>query len=136
MNNKAIIEFGFCRIWRILQISEDVIHLGLRAWWITASSTCRILHILLSLIQELSNIPRVTPYQHSIQVSVATDPIILFSYAAFASLFFRLKHVQLTFLLIKNPRPIVSTFSILEGQTNNITLSLFASKMNESTNIL
>ena len=27
-NNKAIIEFGFRRIWRILQISEDVIHLG------------------------------------------------------------------------------------------------------------
>ena len=30
MNNKAIIEFGFRRIWRILQISEGVIHLGLR----------------------------------------------------------------------------------------------------------
>ena len=29
MNNKAIIEFGFHRIWRILQISEGVIHLGL-----------------------------------------------------------------------------------------------------------
>ena len=29
MNNKAIIEFGFQRIWRILQISEGVIHLGL-----------------------------------------------------------------------------------------------------------
>ena len=28
MNNKAIIEFGFRRIWRILQISEGVIHLG------------------------------------------------------------------------------------------------------------
>ena len=26
MNNKAIIEFSFCRIWRILQISESVIH--------------------------------------------------------------------------------------------------------------
>ena len=34
MNNKAVIEFGFRRIWRILQIS-----------------TCRILHILLSLFQ-------------------------------------------------------------------------------------
>ena len=29
MNNKAIIEFGFRRIWRILQISEGVVHLGL-----------------------------------------------------------------------------------------------------------
>ena len=27
-NNKTIIEFGFRRIWRILQISEGVIHLG------------------------------------------------------------------------------------------------------------
>ena len=26
MNNKAINEFGFCRIWRIKQISEGVIH--------------------------------------------------------------------------------------------------------------
>ena len=34
------------RIWRILQISEGVIHLGLRPRWITLSSTCRILHIL------------------------------------------------------------------------------------------
>ena len=49
--NTAIIEFGFRRIWRILQISQDVIHLSLRPWWITPSSTCRILHILLSLIQ-------------------------------------------------------------------------------------
>ena len=46
MNNKAIIEFGFRRIWRILQISEGVIHRGLRPRWITLSSTCRILHIL------------------------------------------------------------------------------------------
>ena len=51
MNNKAIIEFGFLRIWRILQISEGVIHLGLRPQWITPSLICRILHILLSLIQ-------------------------------------------------------------------------------------
>ena len=51
MNNKAIIEFGFRRIRRILQISESVIHLGLRPLWITSSLICRILHILLSLIQ-------------------------------------------------------------------------------------
>ena len=38
MNNKAIIEFGFRRIWRFLQISEGVIHLGLRPRWITLSS--------------------------------------------------------------------------------------------------
>ena len=51
MNNKAIIEFGFRRIWRILQILEGVIHLGLRPLWITPSLICRILHILRSLIQ-------------------------------------------------------------------------------------
>ena len=51
MNNKAIIEFGSRRIWRILQISEGVILLGLRPLWITPSLICRILHILLSLIQ-------------------------------------------------------------------------------------
>ena len=42
----AIIEIGFRSIWRILQISEGVIHLGLRPLWITPSKTCRILHIL------------------------------------------------------------------------------------------
>ena len=35
MNNKAIIEFGFRRIWRILQIKEGVIHRGRRPRWIT-----------------------------------------------------------------------------------------------------
>ena len=43
-----------CRkMWRIMQITEDVIHLGLqpRARWITSSSICIILHLLLSLIQ-------------------------------------------------------------------------------------
>ena len=35
-----------------------VIHLGLRPLWITPSSICRILHILLSLIQWLLNINR------------------------------------------------------------------------------
>ena len=31
MNNKTIIEFGFCliKVWWIMQISENVIHLGL-----------------------------------------------------------------------------------------------------------
>ena len=41
-NDKTIIEFGFRRIWRILQI--------IRAWWIAPSFICRILHILRSLI--------------------------------------------------------------------------------------
>ena len=51
MNNKAIInEFGLRRIRRIKQISEDVIHVGLRPLWITPSSISLILHILLSLI--------------------------------------------------------------------------------------
>ena len=53
MNNKAIIEFGFRWIWRMLQISEGVIHLGRHPLWITPSLICRILHILLSLIQQL-----------------------------------------------------------------------------------
>ena len=48
--NKAIIEYGFRRIWKILQISEDVIHLCVRPLWITPSLICRILQILLSLI--------------------------------------------------------------------------------------
>ena len=67
MSNKAIIEFGVRRIWRILKISEGVIHLGLRLLWITPSLICRILHILLSLIQSLLNmIPRTSDitYDH------------------------------------------------------------------------
>ena len=40
-------------MWRILQISEGVIQLRLRPRWITPFSICRILHILLSLIQWL-----------------------------------------------------------------------------------
>ena len=51
MNNKAVNEFGFRRICRILQISEGVIHLSLRPLWITPPLICWILHILLSLIQ-------------------------------------------------------------------------------------
>ena len=46
MNNKTIIEFGFRRIQRILQILEGVIHLGLQPQWITPFLICRILHIL------------------------------------------------------------------------------------------
>ena len=46
MNNKAIVEFGFRRISRILQISEGVIHLALQPLWITPSLICRILNIL------------------------------------------------------------------------------------------
>ena len=42
----AIIEFGFRRIWRILQIKEGVIHRRRRPRWITPSEICRILHIL------------------------------------------------------------------------------------------
>jgi len=50
MNNKRIAEFCFCTMWRIIHISEDVIHLGLQHRWITSSLICIILHILLSLI--------------------------------------------------------------------------------------
>ena len=53
MNNKAIIKSGFRRIWTILQISDGVIHFGLRPPRIIPSLICRILHILLSLIQLL-----------------------------------------------------------------------------------
>ena len=35
-----------CRIWRILQISQGVIHLGLRPLRITPSLICTILHVL------------------------------------------------------------------------------------------
>ena len=38
MNNKAIIEFGFRIIWRIMEIEEGVIRLGLRLRRITPSS--------------------------------------------------------------------------------------------------
>ena len=31
MNNEIIIEYGFCMIWRIVQISEAVIQIGLRS---------------------------------------------------------------------------------------------------------
>ena len=52
MNNKTfIIEVGFYMMWRIMQILEDGIHLGLQPWWLTSSSICIILHIQLSLIQ-------------------------------------------------------------------------------------
>ena len=34
------------RIWRILQVEEDVIHWGWRPRWIKPSKICRILHIL------------------------------------------------------------------------------------------
>ena len=47
---KQLLNSAFVLIWRILQISEGVIHLGLRPLWITPSLICRILHILLSLI--------------------------------------------------------------------------------------
>ena len=63
MNNKAIIKFGFRRIWRILQIKEGVIHRGWRPRWITPSEILRILYILqkpnsiiaLLLIQNISS---------------------------------------------------------------------------------
>ena len=42
MNSKAVIEFGFRRIRRILQISEGVIHLGVRPLWITHSLVSQI----------------------------------------------------------------------------------------------
>ena len=44
MNNKTIIEFGFLIIWRILDISEGVIRLGLRPRRITPTSISIILH--------------------------------------------------------------------------------------------
>jgi len=34
------------RLWRILQVEENVIHRGRRPRWITPSEICRILHIL------------------------------------------------------------------------------------------
>ena len=53
MNNRTIIEFGFHILWRIMEISEGVIRLGLRPRRITPSSISIILHKILSLIHEL-----------------------------------------------------------------------------------
>ena len=53
INNKAIIEFGFRIIWRIMEISEAVFRLGLRPRRITPSSIFIILHKILSLIVKL-----------------------------------------------------------------------------------
>ena len=50
MNNKTIIEFGFRIIWRIMEISEGVIRLGLAFRRITPSSISKILDKILSLI--------------------------------------------------------------------------------------
>ena len=44
MNNKTIIKFGFRILWRIIEISECVIHLGPRLRRITPSSISIILH--------------------------------------------------------------------------------------------
>ena len=46
LDNKAIIVFGFRRIWRILQIKEGVIRRGRRPRGITPCEICRILHIV------------------------------------------------------------------------------------------
>ena len=53
MNNETIIEFGFCIIWRIMEISGGVIRLGLRPRRITPSAISIILHKILSLIHQL-----------------------------------------------------------------------------------
>ena len=44
------IEFGFRNTWRIVEISEGVISLGLRPRWITPSSISIILYKILNLI--------------------------------------------------------------------------------------
>ena len=54
MNHERIIEFGCSTMsYQILQILEDIIHLGRPPRWITTSSVnvSIILHILLILIQ-------------------------------------------------------------------------------------
>ena len=52
MNNKTIIEFGFRKIWRIMEISEGVIRRGST----THSSISIIPHKILILIHQLLNI--------------------------------------------------------------------------------
>ena len=47
----TIAGFGFLIMWRIMQISEDGIHLGLQPRCITSSSICLIFLIILSFIQ-------------------------------------------------------------------------------------
>ena len=55
MNNEKIIEFGFRIISRIMEISEGVISLSLRARQITPSSICIILQKILSLNSLIAN---------------------------------------------------------------------------------
>ena len=56
-----IVQMAYCYIFIYsYHISEGAIHRGRRPRWITLSSTCRILYILLSLIQWLLNIPCLT----------------------------------------------------------------------------
>ena len=50
MNNKTIIEFSFRVIWRIMEISEGVIRLGLRRRRITPSSISIIRQKILTII--------------------------------------------------------------------------------------
>ena len=50
MNDKTVIEFGLRIIWRIMEISEGVIRLGLRPRRIPPSWIFIILHKMLSLI--------------------------------------------------------------------------------------
>ena len=53
MNNKTIIELGFCIIWRIMEIKKGVIHFSLRSRQITPSLISIIPHKILCLIHKL-----------------------------------------------------------------------------------
>ena len=71
VKNKWIIiknEFGFHTMWRIMQMSKDVINhdLGLPSWWITSTLICTILHTLLkpcSIIAKYFLVLIIYPYK-------------------------------------------------------------------------
>ena len=97
------IEFGFCMMWRIIQILEAVIHLGL----ITISSICIILHIILRLsyIQLLLNI-----YWFLFKIMIVPESMDLM-------IWFK-----------PNPAPLITTcclrsFNILHWRTDSVTLT-------------
>ena len=66
------------RIWRILQIKEDVIHRGRRPRWITPSEICRILHILRkpnSIIANYYSFKIFSPVWRSFAISMFVFPL-------------------------------------------------------------
>ena len=70
MNNKAIIEFGFCRIYRILQIKVGVIHLDPSTeFFISYSASfnnCSFFWFAFRFLVSLTNIVKICPYNSTL----------------------------------------------------------------------